>query len=55
MKDEYENKECTGCGVTTAQLIENELCTRKQIEEYAVITNSGMWYCHEDCFRDSRG
>lgn len=49
---EFDGGECAGCGKS-----EYDICQEQGIDdmdEYRVTMNSGEWYCHEDCLRDSR-
>jgi hypothetical protein len=51
-KYEYESCDCAGCGMS-----EESICQEQGIDdmdEYKVTLNSGEWYCHADCLRDSR-
>lgn len=52
--EDFYNNECTGCGSTTKKLVDEYECTYEEIEENSITTSSGLWYCHIDCFRDSR-
>lgn len=52
--NDYSDNECTGCGKTPEEIMQEQGIDEIEIEECAVTTNSGLWYCHEDCFRDSR-
>lgn len=51
---DYLNHECTGCGMTSEQLVDNEGWTEDDLDNNSVTTVEGNWYCHIDCFRDSR-
>ena len=51
---ELNNLECTGCGRNAMEVMSEACCTLYQLEEYAVTTDSGHWYCHSDCYRDAR-
>lgn len=47
--------ECTGCGITIEELLQQYPdCTEEDIEDNIVRTVEGNYYCHIDCFRDSR-
>ena len=45
--------ECVGCGMTTEQIAAEYNCTFQEVEDNSVSTNSGLWYCGRDCYRDS--
>ncbi len=53
MAQKIDNKECAGCGQTASQVMEQWETTEEEMEEEAVYTNCGNWYCHSDCYRDS--
>ena len=46
--------ECVGCGRTVLEVLNEACCSLHELEEYALTTDSGHWYCHSDCYRDSR-
>lgn len=46
--------ECMGCGQTPEEVMQECNFTEDELDEYCVYTNSGHWYCHRDCYRDSR-
>jgi hypothetical protein len=45
--------ECTGCGRTSEEIVNEDECTYESLEWNSKTTNSGLWYCHDDCYRDS--
>ena len=47
-----EIRECEGCGQTDRQIMDEQGCSEKEIDDYCVVTNWGSWYCHTDCYRD---
>ena len=51
--EDFCSEECTGCGRSSSQIIKEANCTFEELEHDSVTTNSGLWYCHTDCFRDS--
>lgn len=53
ISDFYLN-ECAGCGRTTEEIVKELDCSYEEIEDESKTTNCGLWYCHMDCFRDSR-
>lgn len=48
------DRECVGCGRTSTEIRVEDQCTQDQLDDYSVTTDSGLWYCHSDCYRDSR-
>ena len=50
---DYANHECVGCGRTSEEIAVEDDCDDFAFDKYSVHTNSGHWYCHEDCYRDS--
>ncbi len=44
---------CTGCGRTSDEVMKEDECTVDDLEDNSIETNSGLWYCHRDCYRDS--
>lgn len=52
--DEYENKECMGCGITVKYLLETQGLDIDEINDDSRTTNSGLYYCHNDCLIESR-
>ena len=46
--------DCTGCGMSSKEVMKEWEMTEEEMEEEAVYTDSGYWYCHRDCFRDSQ-
>ncbi len=48
------NFECNGCGLTTEQIEDMDGWNEADFEENSIRTVEGNWYCHIDCFRDSR-
>ena len=51
---DYKDHECVGCGKTSDELAKDEDITDEQFDEYSVATPDGSWYCHSDCYRDSK-
>ena len=51
---EYRGYECMGCGETAEQIAESDGWTDDDFENNSRRTIEGNWYCHIDCFRDSR-
>lgn len=51
---DYKDHECIGCGKTSDEIAEQEGWTDDDFEECSVTTDSGHWYCHSDCYRDSK-
>ena len=51
---DFSNRECTGCGETSDHIAENDGWTDDDFDNNSVTTVEGNWYCHIDCFRDSR-
>lgn len=61
MKDQVTSKErvlfpddCAGCGKNVEQVLIDYETNIEEVEEYSVWTNCGWWYCHTDCYRDSK-
>jgi|KBSSwiStaDraftv2_1062776.scaffolds.fasta_scaffold881009_3 hypothetical protein len=52
--EEYKGYECFGCGRTAEQINKEDGWTDFDFEECSRTTVEGNWYCHIDCFRDSR-
>jgi hypothetical protein len=52
--EEYKGYECCGCGKTAEQINEEEGWSDRDFEECSRRTVEGNWYCHIDCFRDTR-
>lgn len=48
------SSDCMGCGLSAEEIMMECDITLDELEEDAVYTNSGFWYCHHDCYRDSR-
>ncbi len=51
---DFAGLECSGCGITSEQLVYEESWSEDDIDSNSRTTNCGNWYCHIDCFRDSR-
>lgn len=51
---DYENYECAGCGRTSKEIAEYQDWDDSDFESCSITTDSGNWYCHTDCLRDSR-
>jgi hypothetical protein len=51
--DEFYEEECVGCGRSSNQIIQEDEVSPVELEVYSVYTDSGHWYCHRDCLRDS--
>lgn len=51
---DFANHECTGCAKTSEDLANNEGWTDDDFDNNSRTTVEGNWYCHIDCFRDSR-
>ena len=51
---DFGGLECTGCGITSEQLVYEEGWSEDDIDNNSRTTCEGNWYCHIDCFRDSR-
>jgi hypothetical protein len=49
------NKECCFCGRTSAQVTKEESCSFEEVDYYSRTSESGAWFCHVDCYRDSNG
>lgn len=47
-------EECCGCGRTSDEIMQEYECTPDDLDDNSVTTDSGLWYCHRDCFRDSQ-
>ena len=51
--------ECYGCGKTFSQVVDDDSAnTVDELEQIASCyesTDHGAYYCHIDCYRDSRG
>lgn len=50
---DFAGYECTGCGRTTEQMSVEDGWTDEDFDNNQVSTNSGLWYCHRDCLRDT--
>ncbi len=51
---DYAGHECMGCGTTSDELAKKEGWTDDDFDNTSRTTVEGNWYCHIDCFRDSR-
>jgi len=51
---EYSNHECCGCGQTAIEISICDGWTDNDFDNNSRSTVEGNWYCHTDCFRDSR-
>lgn len=51
---DFAGLECAGCGITSEKLVCEEGWTEADIDNNSKTTVEGNWYCHIDCFRDSR-
>jgi uncharacterized protein YqkB len=51
---DFAGLECAGCGITSEQLVYEEDWSEDDIDSNSRTTNRGNWYCHIDCFKDSR-
>lgn len=45
----YE-RQCMGCYRTDTQILEEENIDGDLLDDNAITTNSGEWYCHTDCY-----
>ena len=52
---DYTGRECWGCGQLSDDIAVNDDWTDEDFDMCSVETNCGSWYCHRDCYRDSRG
>lgn len=50
----YTDEECVGCGVSAFQISMENGNALEKIFDNSVYTNSGHWYCNDDCYKDSR-
>lgn len=46
-------EECCGCGRTSDEIVQEDNLTYTQLDDSSRTTDSGLWYCHDDCYRDS--
>jgi Zn ribbon nucleic-acid-binding protein len=53
-EEEFYIKECVGCGRDSNQIVKEDACTYIELEENSIELDCGFWYCHHDCYRDSR-
>jgi len=53
-EDEFYTRECVGCGRNSNQIVKDDACTFVELEWHSKTTECGLWYCHHDCYRDSR-
>jgi len=51
---DFAGHQCVGCGRTSEEIAMYEGWNDDDFDNNSKTTNSGLWYCHEDCFRDSR-
>jgi len=51
---EWIGYECVGCGRTSVQIQKEEGWNGFDFDDNSKTTNSGLWYCHIDCYRDSK-
>lgn len=51
---DYAGYECTGCGRTSEQIAVEDGWTDDDFDCCSSETDSGLWYCNRDCYRDSR-
>ena len=42
-----------GCNISIQEVAEDSGCTVDEVDEDSLTTNSGGWYCHRDCFKDT--
>jgi hypothetical protein len=47
-------RECCGCGRNTLEIISDDEISHDDLEWSSKELDSGEWYCHADCYRDSR-
>ncbi len=52
---DYADHECCGCGKSSDQIALEDGWTDEDFSENSLETDWGHWYCHLDCWRDSRG
>jgi hypothetical protein len=52
---DFAGHECMGCGQTSDEIALNDGWTDDDFDNNSRTTVEGNWYCHIDCFRDSRG
>jgi len=52
---DFAGYECNGCGKTSEEMAQNDEWTDDDFHNNSRTTVEGNWYCHIDCFRDSRG
>lgn len=51
---DFAGLECAGCEITSEQLVYQEGWSEDDIDSNSRTTVEGNWYCHIDCFKDSR-
>lgn len=51
---DFKGYECVGCGQTAEEMAKNDGWTDDDFDNNSRETVDGSWYCHIDCFRDSR-
>ena len=51
---DFARYECMGCGETSEEIAKSEGWTDDDFDNNSRTTVEGNWYCHIDCFRDSR-
>lgn len=51
---DYTGRECMGCGRLSDEMAISDGWTDDDFENNSRRTAEGNWYCHIDCFRDSR-
>ncbi|HEY2811780.1 MAG TPA: hypothetical protein VGJ00_10390 [Rhabdochlamydiaceae bacterium] len=52
--EDFYNRECAGCGRDCHQIVKEDSCTYEDLEWESKTEECGLWYCHTDCYRDSR-
>lgn len=52
--NDFYLRECAGCSRNSHQITKDDNCTYEQLDWNSKTTNSGLWYCHEHCYRDSQ-
>ncbi len=49
----YVDVWCEGCNRSIQEVAEDSGCSVDEVDEDSLSTNSGSWYCHRDCFKDT--
>lgn len=50
---DHANKICAGCNQSSDDLAEYDGYTDEDFDQNSQTTTAGLWYCHEDCRKDS--